>query len=811
MTSLGTTNPHICTNLVPGYTTTVSSTTPIVLTAASNNLQHFTGTVAQSVQLPPSNTLQNGFTYIVNNQSTATATVYAAGPINGTTVANYTFPLTTITVTNVNGVFPGGGGTFNILTTTGLQLITYTSYAAGVFTFASAGTGTALTGAVVSTSISSVTVISSGIERKFVVTDSAGGNLNGNINGWFPTSANDMVMDVNATPKYPLAPQTDGVWYGTSTKANVSSTGTAIGNSAVANGFFTTALGGLASSTGNASVAIGYQASGTNASTTVGYQASATGGIATAVGYQSLANGGDATALGFFCQATGTRCLAVGAGCLSSGAPGSVAIGNGAQATSGLTVAIGHTPIANASGAIAIGYDSRGNVANCVCLGVNSISAGAQYALSFGLNAASVNPNTLGMTLNAGARQIPAYGFVYNSTATANTVTTLTVGSAKEQYFSGTQNQGVVLPVSTTLNNAGNPSGGGFCFDFVNRSTGTVSVGSQVLTTVLTTVALPAATIYVASNVTSLFPTSGIMYVTTVANGMQFVSYTGKTTVTTDSTASPQTLPPGAGLFNVTNAAGLAASGSVLVQTQLNGLQIVNYTSIIFNQLQGATGGTGTTTASGSVTQASFTGCTGGTGTANVGSNVGMAVAIIDSQFRANITCIDQSGATGIVGWYPEIHTLNQSWYGLNSLAIGKGAASSTPLAANEITLGNSAVTVVRSYGTYTFLSDARDKKDIRPIEAGMDFISQLKPVNFTWNMRDGGKVDQPDCGFIAQDIQQLQHDTNTEIPGLVYDANPDQLQIAPSKLLPVIIKALQEANDEIKELKRLIATLLPK
>jgi len=190
---------------------------------------------------------------------------------------------------------------------------------------------------------------------------------------------------------------------------------------------------------------------------------------------------------------------------------------------------------------------------------------------------------------------------------------------------------------------------------------------------------------------------------------------------------------------------------------------------------------------------------------------VGVAIAIVEPQFRANLNLIDQSGATGVAGWYAEVFTLGQSLYGLNSLAIGKGAASSTALAANEITLGNSAVTAVRSFGAFTFLSDARDKKDIKPIEAGMDFVSKLQPVNFTWDMRDGGKRDQADCGFIAQQLQQVQQDTNTVIPGLVYDANPDQLQIAPTKLLPVIIKALQQANDEIKELKRLIATLLPK
>lgn len=826
MTSLGTYNPHICTNLVPGYTTTVSSTTPITLTSTSNNLQHCTGTASQAVILPPSVTLQNGFTYLFNNQSTGTASVYAAGPNNGTAVAGYTFPLTTITIGNINGTFAGGGGTFNILTTTGLQTITYTSYAAGVFTFASQGTGSALTGAVVSTSISLIASIASNIERKFVVTDFTGGNTNGNVNGWFAATGNNTVLDNNATPKYPTSPQTEGIWYGTGAKLEASTAASMIvignntdnvnqlttntimlGHNSVAN-----AAGGNPSSTnsiiiGNSancnsqsSVCIGNSSTSSGSQLVIGYNANAFLGGHT-VGASSYA-GDSSISFGYSAMSNGIR---------------NVTLGYSATTSNDGGITIGSFCTNSGSGAVSIGYATSTSIDNIVQIGRRATAIDAAHGFALTLPTTSYNPGSFGITLGTGVFaglisnavfQLPLYTHLYNTTATANTVTTLLSTSAKEQYFTGSSNQGVVLPVTTTLNNVGNTLGGGFTFEVINRSTGTVSVGSTALTTLDTAVTLPAATITVASVTSSQFASSGVLYLTTAANGLQFVAYTAKATVTTDSTASPQTLPPGGGLFNVTSAAGLLAAGSVLVQTVSNGLQIVNYTSIIGNQLQGCTGGVGTTTASGSVTQSTFTGCTGGTGSAIVGSNVGVAVAIVEPQFRANLNLIDQSGATGVAGWYAEVFTLGQALYGLNSLAIGKGAASSTTLAANEITLGNSAVTAVRSFGAFTFLSDARDKKDIKPIEAGMDFVSKLQPVNFTWDMRDGGKRDQPDCGFIAQQLQQAQQDTNTVIPGLVYDANPEQLQIAPTKLLPVIIKALQEANNEIKELKRLIDEL---
>lgn len=80
------------------------------------------------------------------------------------------------------------------------------------------------------------------------------------IDGWFLSSlVSGLVMDNTATAtKYPTTPQTEGVWYGTGTKANTfANTGTAIGNTSVASGSAATALGYGASATSANSVAIG--------------------------------------------------------------------------------------------------------------------------------------------------------------------------------------------------------------------------------------------------------------------------------------------------------------------------------------------------------------------------------------------------------------------------------------------------------------------------------------------------------------------------------------------------------------------------
>ena len=141
---------------------------------------------------------------------------------------------------------------------------------------------------------------------------------------------------------------------------------------------------------------------------------------------------------------------------------------------------------------------------------------------------------------------------------------------------------------------------------------------------------------------------------------------------------------------------------------------------------------------------------------------------------------------------------------GSNVMVLGYNSDASTATVSNEITLGNSSIATLRCQVTsITALSDARDKAEIAPMPSMLGFIGRLNPVTFTWNMRDGGKVGIPDSGFIAQELASAQQETGTQIPGLVYDANPERLEAAYGKLIPVLVKAIQELSTEIEILKR--------
>lgn len=133
---------------------------------------------------------------------------------------------------------------------------------------------------------------------------------------------------------------------------------------------------------------------------------------------------------------------------------------------------------------------------------------------------------------------------------------------------------------------------------------------------------------------------------------------------------------------------------------------------------------------------------------------------------------------------------------GDNNTVIGYTADKSAATVSNEFTLGNSSIATLRCQQTsITALSDRRDKKDIEDLELGLDFINTLRPVKFTWNMRDGGRVGELEAGFIAQELLEASEKSGAKWVGLVSENNLNRLEASPGKLLPILVKAVQELS----------------
>ena len=74
--------------------------------------------------------------------------------------------------------------------------------------------------------------------------------------------------------------------------------------------------------------------------------------------------------------------------------------------------------------------------------------------------------------------------------------------------------------------------------------------------------------------------------------------------------------------------------------------------------------------------------------------------------------------------------------------------------------------------------------------------------------MRDGGKVDIPEMGFIAQELKQVQEETGITVPNLVLETNPDRLEASYGTLLPILVKAVQELSAKVTILETELSEL---
>jgi hypothetical protein len=194
-------------------------------------------------------------------------------------------------------------------------------------------------------------------------------------------------------------------------------------------------------------------------------------------------------------------------------------------------------------------------------------------------------------------------------------------------------------------------------------------------------------------------------------------------------------------------------------------------------------------------------------GSDNIG--IGVASLILNTSGYGNIGIGTSSLQDNTTGTYNLAigYEAGKTTTGSNNVAIGYNALQESAGTSNHITLGNSSISKLRCQVDVTTFSDARDKEDILALNYGMDFIDKLKPVSFVWNMRDGGKIGIPEIGFIAQDLQQAQIDMGINIPNLV-DGVDNKLDVTLNTLLPIIVKALQEANEKINKLEKRIINI---
>jgi hypothetical protein len=102
--------------------------------------------------------------------------------------------------------------------------------------------------------------------------------------------------------------------------------------------------------------------------------------------------------------------------------------------------------------------------------------------------------------------------------------------------------------------------------------------------------------------------------------------------------------------------------------------------------------------------------------------------------------------------------------------------------------------------GFATMPSDERLKNNVKNLENGLDIIEQLRPVSYTWNENMGRGND---FGLIAQEVEKI-------LPELIHETEMIQINddekyktLSYERLVPFLIKSIQELNNKIKELEK--------
>jgi hypothetical protein len=281
-----------------------------------------------------------------------------------------------------------------------------------------------------------------------------------------------------------------------------------------------------------------------------------------------------------------------------------------------------------------------------------------------------------------------------------------------------------------------------------------------------------------------------------------------------------------------TTGASNTAFGTGALQANTTG---ANNTAVGVNALQANTTGTENTAVGLGALQANTTGAnntavgrnalfSNTTGASNTAFGVGaLQVNTTGTSNTAVGLSALYSNTTGTENTALGVNALRDNTTGANNTALGfsaglSGYGISITTQSNHFILGNSSVTdLICADTSISGHSDARDKKDIEALNfSGLAYINALIPRKFTWDMRKcvGTKKDITEIGFIAQEVEFVQSSVYA-VPGIVstYDIDytdpetdetivTDQKLIAPAKLIPILVKAIQELSQRLTDLE---------
>ena len=210
----------------------------------------------------------------------------------------------------------------------------------------------------------------------------------------------------------------------------------------------------------------------------------------------------------------------------------------------------------------------------------------------------------------------------------------------------------------------------------------------------------------------------------------------------------------------------------------------------------------------------------------------------------AIVSSISTGGLLTLAGsqntWVDYTTNTARFWGGssTNTFALGAGGAiyyqgdSSQfyPTTDNTRSLGTASYRYTAIWATSGTVStsDEREKKDIVDSDLGLDFVTKLRPVSFKWKVAQNietteTKIDEAGnettesiitprvgtrthYGLIAQEVEALLD--GKDFAGFIHDNEADVKGLRYEQFIPLLIKAVQEQQTIIEELKARVEAL---
>lgn len=128
-------------------------------------------------------------------------------------------------------------------------------------------------------------------------------------------------------------------------------------------------------------------------------------------------------------------------------------------------------------------------------------------------------------------------------------------------------------------------------------------------------------------------------------------------------------------------------------------------------------------------------------------------------------------------------------------------------------------------YTGWSYLSDCRDKTNVRPLEynMGLPLVKNINPITFKWDRREKYvkkckfergvkdntlKETEMNVGVLAQELKQTLTDMSLNMSVVNYIEDTDQFFVKDTQLFPSVIKSIQQLNIRLESIEDRIENL---